>query len=548
MNFNILYVEDNEEHAADIENAAKHSRKNEITSRPLHVDWVRSPDDIASALEARPYDLVLADVYFGEPKKDRLKDVIDAVIAWGKQHSPDRPIPIIAYTSEGQAALDDCLARKESLYDIWDKHTARPPYVAWRFNKLALELARNRPDALLQRRIRQMATAIEIGPRLNASWHEEVVQMTFRYDSGGTELDQITRAGTAIHNIAMALGTFGPCDKCWQIMVKWEALGRAVSRRTRGHSRHVINVFWLGYYLLHHPNLREFFTNAWTELIKKRSDMEAVADELPLEALSNAWFYAALFHDIGGCVEKQTQVIKSTNELLNYYIGILQGDPLKFYDVARKKASDAPLFSGDFDGKADALFFALSEPLRKIVKPLWEKGVGEKHPDHGVIAAVYLTDSLKTDAKQLPYAREAGRAMMLHNLVGAFDDGPAKGLSWTSEPLACLLILCDQLQTWDRERDDKILTDKDEPERAELSKLDVTMADSRPLISIVVDYLAPRHLDHAADIFRSVADTLDYILKDKPYRALAHIEKPWPIGLKVECWLNNQKLGAKMDF
>src|ERR1043166_8680982 len=279
MNFNILFVEDTEEHVTDLENAVAHSRKTHSTSRPLYLDSVSSPDDITQALEAKPYDLVLADVFFGVPPRDRLQDIIDAVSAWSQLHRPDRSIPIVAYTSGGTAALQECLKHRDSLYDIWDKHTARPPYVAWRFNQLALEFARNRPDALLQRRIRLMPTSTGSGFRLNASWHKHVVDMTLNYDRGVTERDQVTEAGASIYNIASDLGTFPTCSKCWAVMIEWEALGRAVSRKTRGHARHVINVFWMGYCILHHPNLRDWFSAAWSGLIAKRANMDAVREE-----------------------------------------------------------------------------------------------------------------------------------------------------------------------------------------------------------------------------------------------------------------------------
>jgi CheY-like chemotaxis protein len=532
MNFKILYVEDDVEQASRIKKAVASSNADRKSSRPVLVQPIANPGELKAALNAG-YDLVLADVYFnneaGEPV-NRLDYIIDTVETWSKDHARTRSLPIIAYTARGKSALDECLERSERLYDIWDKSSASPPYVAWRFKELALEFARARADTVLQRRIEHMTKG--------ASWHNHVIDMARRYNAGWTERDQVEKCGAAIENIAHQLKTFDICHKYWEVMLKWEMLGRAISRRTRGHSRHVINVFWLGYYILHHDSLRDWFAEAWASLVTNRSDMGAVANEQPLEALSTAWYYASLFHDVAGCVEKNERVIGSTNEVLDVFAGFVG------HMVSDSRVDDVLLT------RAEALFYAFDEPLRSVLVPLWVASIEKREPDHGVVAAVHLTHELAETPSQLPYAREAARAMMTHNLIGKLSSKPASVLTWESEPLACLLILCDQVQTWDRTRGDQTIRDRDEPERAELSKLAVIAPTEidRPKLVMDIDYLAPRHLDHAPHQLSEARDALEYILKDKPNRALARIRQPWPFGVMVQCWLNGQPLNTDMAF
>jgi CheY-like chemotaxis protein len=532
MNFKILYVEDEADQAERVRKAVAEINTDRRTSRPVLIRIIRSPTQLYHALSDN-YDLVLADVYFpdenGEPS-DQLGLIIETTERWSADRKRTKALPIIAYTSRGKSALEACLKRRERLYDIWDKFSASPPYVAWRFNQLALEFARARPDTLLQRKI--------WGMKEGAKWHDCVIDMVHRYNAGWTERDQVKRSGVAIENIAHRLNAFDTCDKSWRIMIDWEALGRAVSRRTRGHARHVINVFWLGYYLLHHPKLEKWFSEAWAGLVTNRSNMAGVAKEKPLEALSNAWFYAALFHDIGGCVEKNKEAIRSTDGLLKLFGGLVKKTNLGELSLGASVRRDAK-----------ALFEDMEDRLRDALFPLWLESVRTKEPDHGVISALYLTTELKENPKQLPYALEAARAMIVHNLVGDLKSKPATVLRWETEPLACLLILCDQLQTWDRNRGDKSLGDTDEPDRAELSTLNVEEnAKHETSISIGIDYIAPRHLDHAPQQFAAAKDALAYILKDKPNRALSRISQPWPFRLSVECWLNSQSLDSPMHF
>ncbi len=108
--------------------------------------------------------------------------------------------------------------------------------------------------------------------------------------------------------------------------------------------------------------------------------------------------------------------------------------------------------------------------------------------------------------------------------------------------MVCLLLLCDQLQTWDRETGTEAHKDSDQPTRAELSALEIELEDGRPIVRMSVDYIAPAHLDHSYEIYTRVKNKLQDILRKNPFSALEKIKRPWPFKLVVRCTLSGEPL------
>lgn len=531
MNFEVLYVEDE----ADEWNLLNKAIKSRNTARKktksakgfnLSLKWAKDPSELGRELTLNT-GLVLTDMVFPDPNADagernKLDDVIFAVEEWSKDQKYGSPLPIIALTGRGRKALDACLLRKNRLYDIWDKSSASMEYIAWRLFEIAKELSHTHPDALSQRLIREM--------QRGASWHEYVVEMTRGYDAGWTEYDQIQRAGDSIEKIALRLDVWRKCEPLWKAMVKWEPLSRAISGKTRGHARHVINVFWLGYYLLHHKHLSPLFSKFWEGLIPGRRNMSPVATEAPLEALSNSWFFAAIFHDVGGCVEKCT-------EMTTYQENVMK----VFGDLAPTITKPQHLTPEEFMARCQRWLHDFDDPLLGIVEPVVRESAANGEPDQGVLGALYLREQID-HPKSKCYAIEGGRAMSLHNIFPKLSAPGSLPVTWEQEPLVCLLLLCDQLQTWDREPGTESLRGPDLPARAELRDLKVDLEDGRPRISMSVDYIAREHLDDSPDIYARTMSALTEVLLKNPYSALDRIQKPWPFSLVVTCTLSGDPL------
>lgn len=527
MSFKILYIEDDPIDAERVsaELAAINAKR---VTRPVSIKAIPAPELLAVELNQH-YDLVLADACYPDvngTQKNRLDDIIEAVETWSKTNQLERPVPIIAYTRRDKGAIEHCLKRRDYFFDIWDKSSASPEYAAWRMTRIASEIARFRPDSLLQRQIRQMPSG--------ARWHGHVVEMTRAYSSGWTESDQIDRVQASIGAIAMNLGVAPQCKSLWKIMQSWEPLSRAVSETARGHARHVLNVFWLGYYLLHQPALCDFFSGAWTNVLD-RGDMGAVKSQEPLQALSDCWFYAGLFHDVAGCIEKHGAITGKANALFKEFKAFIA--PIKNADIQ----------SSQIERQAQDLLGSM-KGLRGALESAWNASLASQNdkppkPDHGVVAAVHLLNGIKEPAQHC-FAHEAARAMVVHNLISSLPNDASFPLTWEKEPIVCLLLLCDQLQTWDRERGTDTLSDQDGSERAELVDLNVSTESGRVQINLGIDYLGPRFLDHAPIIYNRVKQRLENILQDYPHRALNRITGPWPFSLIVNCSLNGRPVNG----
>jgi hypothetical protein len=265
--------------------------------------------------------------------------------------------------------------------------------------------------------------------------------------------------------------------------------------------------------------------------------MEAVADVTPMEAISNSWFFAGLFHDVGGCVEQTSDVISYLKRLV-----------ATFDDLSPRVIDTVNLSVEEYMKKSKQWLDEFHEPLVSMVTTAYKKSIEAGRPDQGAVGAIHLRN-LIPEGQQLCYVREAGRAMSLHNMFPKLEsDTSTVPISWQKEPLVCLLLLCDQLQTWDRETGAQALSDGDQPSRAELSDLQVDLKDGRPQITMSIDYIAPSHLDHSQELYARVKTKLTDVLRKNPYSALNKIEKPWPFALTVKCTLSGDPISSPMKF
>jgi hypothetical protein len=534
VSFNIIYVENRDSDWEPIWEAVEaHNAKSK--GEYLNIERARTPEELSAKLDDSYFDAVLADVYYDDLRAeitqdidDRLDDVIDFVEKWRVRQPLDRSLPIIAYTGVGAEALKSCLRRRHKLYDIWDKNTALPDYIAWRLSRLAIDVSRGRPDARMQQLI------LDMDKNRGATWHRDVIDMVRRYDSGWTERDQIERAGEAIGNIAHEIKIYDECWPMWEIVKNWEWIGRAVSPHVRGHARHVINVFWLGYYLLHAKPLAAVFRNLWSGVVARRKHMEAVASANPLDSLSNMWFLAGLFHDVAGSVEKAQAVTEAQVEIVRSF----WRDPIEL-------PNRWPELVREFSDDLCALIDEFEPPLRETMKSTLERGLESGSVDHGLLAGMHVVRLIKNQ-REACFAREASRAMALHNMFPDFSAEVASRVTWESEPIACLLLLCDQIQTWDRERSDQALKDDDRPQRAELASLDFQKKDGHIIVQIRINYIAPVHVLRSPEIYGRVQDELERILKQRPDRALKKIGGYWPFRVRIESSLSGRMLRTPM--
>ncbi|MBI5594245.1 MAG: hypothetical protein HY881_27665 [Deltaproteobacteria bacterium] len=527
MPIKILYVENNSRDYKELKDAADEFNKIESNDQLL-IYRALDPDEMKGLLGPQ-FNVILADVYFNDPNNgdedtiNRLSDIIKYVNEWCETQSKGALIPVIAYT--GRASLDQCLVEQENLYDIWDKNTTNTKYVIWRLSNLSLDVSRYHPDAFLQNLIRNMKTG--------SKWHDKVKEMTAEYDSALTEYDQISKVDDTIGLIANNFDTENICSEMWEVMERSEAITRALSKNVRGHARHAINVYWFGYFILNSANVSSFAENYWKSLLINRPNMAHVNNENYVDALNNIWFYAGLFHDIGINVEKSD--MQYEHQLLlkkhfdNYALPLpnLEEFPLKTL------SHEICNLINEIDGKE----------IGKNLTQVFLNSMKDNKPDHGLVAATYFLNNINANEVQKIYAKEAARSTLLHNIISKEEFKDMRFISWDNDFITCLLMLCDQLQTWDRERGDTRLIDEDKPERAELKNLFFVEENGKCKLSIFINYIAPAHVVRHPYYNRKLLKNLNKVILTKLNKALKRIKQPWPFEVYV-----NLSLGRKSFY
>jgi len=214
------------------------------------------------------------------------------------------------------------------------------------------------------------------------------------------------------------------------------------------------------------------------------------------------WFLASLLHDVGYAVDAICQAVGQIRYLRSDSLEQLREQVTRVIDECRATIESTTL---------QALEGGDSEGL-----------------DHGVIGSLHLSDTL-TKAIPDPARRSrfqpACAAILKHNLV-------REPVSFGTEPIAALLILCDELQEWERPRMSGRWL-------AALSREAMGEAPPEPGPSArILESLELAGLGLTADGFAFAGDALECRLT---YRA-PELGRFWPQRVCVEKCRNLQRL------
>jgi hypothetical protein len=186
----------------------------------------------------------------------------------------------------------------------------------------------------------------------------------------------------------------------------------------RDHFFHVIEVCFLGHLLLQ--------TRLGNGRTLAQRFSEAMEFNEGSRRIMGLWYLASLLHDVGYGVD----VLKGVTKLLGFF---------KNSEALRKLSTDLENATTPVGASAE-------------VRSLSFLGDSAKGDDHGVVGAIHLKGLLDTIAKDDStvvtddYAA-AYHAIAVHN-AREHDNRVSAG----NTPLSFLLILCDQLQEWNRPR------------------------------------------------------------------------------------------------
>ncbi|MCH5172342.1 MAG: hypothetical protein J1F31_05905 [Erysipelotrichales bacterium] len=177
------------------------------------------------------------------------------------------------------------------------------------------------------------------------------------------------------------------------------------------------------------------------------------------------WGLVALFHDIGYPFQLAHEQIKTYSEELlgkdnpnNPYVTYNNLDAfLTIKDETKKKISKSLLIEKEFSDLNELLAYGLKIREGYDANCICEKLKSRilnasKFMDHGYFSAIILAQQLfavnnfEFDMTKL----DVLTAILLHNSLNRYDISNAHPIAVNEHPLSYLLILCDELQVWDR--------------------------------------------------------------------------------------------------
>ena len=268
-------------------------------------------------------------------------------------------------------------------------------------------------------------------------------------------------------------GQYGNSKKMVELLSEYEANGSSLLLKHRDHYSHSVYVFALGLAIY---ETNEAFRNRFRAFYHLMAKPDHEAANLFLEF----WGLTALFHDIGYPFELPFEQVLSYFEVEDQergkgslFLAYHSVEALTALDDEAKAHLEA-LYHRRFETTSELLAFDITEKLGKAYNFSEEYMLDilnrkPTHPDefgyfmdHAFFSAVRLYRELAEElgAKSLTEKHvDALSAIMLHNSLYKFaisfykDKKPEKRkapLRMELHPLAWLLMLCDELQCWDR--------------------------------------------------------------------------------------------------
>ena len=430
---NILYLE----HEKELDLIVKNLEENlgvKVVPLPPEEDEVFRKDNylqkIKDALTKASFDLVITDAYFLAKNKEHpehgdgtncIKEIVNTV----QQISPS--LKIVIYTHYRDDLFEDC--KGLDIYDIWNKASTPPHYLKWRVERTLKEPWNIIPGQVLVNTIKKYLATKE-----KDTWEVHLLKMLENYSPQLTahqNFDDMTKELRDISkNLDLPTTIF---QEMTNSFLKQDIMSLISNPKAWGHAKHVLNVYWLGYYILN------------SKILNKEVNAKRIIDFLKLskkekkestKLINRSWILASLFHDFGLIGEKLDVLIDNSNNIL------------KEYPWSNDKKSQVKLDASYGENDRKELLTKHFEELKANVGSEFVHEINQAWEDslnHGILSAITLLDKYSnTEKKSITCA---AIACALHNIK--FDE--EKRLKYTEQPLACLLRFCDEIQTWERE-------------------------------------------------------------------------------------------------
>lgn len=281
--------------------------------------------------------------------------------------------------------------------------------------------------------------------------------------------------------LEMFVGAYGKCNRMIELLSEYENNGSSLLMKHRDHYSHSVYVFLLG--------LAIFETNeAYQETYRKNYENSLAEGQTVAHHFLEYWGLASLFHDIGYPFElpfeqvesyfeeRETQEKGIKTKRKNWpYIAYNNMSVIKELSYETRKrimsiygwnTNDCPyttdeLFARDLEEKLGETYNITAKKLCDVFveKPMNPDKFGY-FMDHAYFSATILFRELNTTfvqgRNQLTSAHiDALTAIIMHNslykfAIAFYKEKGNKPFKAELHPLAYMLMLCDELQCWDR--------------------------------------------------------------------------------------------------
>lgn len=456
--FKILYLEHDDE---------RYFYKNAMESVPgVKVDLITTPDKamLEACIKNNRYELIITDANFlqedqshendelGEYKLDLIISVVRAI---------DKRTKIAVLTNYSPALLKEHCNDLNMVDYLWEKKATPDDFIKWQIQAIKREVNRLYPEHVLLNSLNLLLT----NERFDHPWKLYLIKMIDRYKSKTNEKDQIDTIRKNLADIAGLLNIRVEFDKLMNVIVDMELFNVAGKPTSWGHLRHVINVFWLGFYLLNSGLLN-------------KSEISRILNLSSESDIDTIWFIASLFHDVGYLGEISEKVVEKCNVLTAIY----PGTPVRFQGIDKNHV------------KTQELLSKIQTKLPPQVSVFVGNNVISKYScDHGVLSAVTLANHFRSNTVIDTLATIAAGSVIIHNLIPPkVSNTDLTVLPYKDHPLGVLLIICDLIQAWERETGRESFRSDVPLETVELSALNVNIDDKS--VYIEINYLPFKYI------------------------------------------------------
>lgn len=493
-----------------------------IEAEGAEYEVVTSIEDFEKEIGRSWFDLVIADAKFPEPDKESAASEdggeyrLNKIIKLARESRLNANLRIVAHTKYSKDLFKRHPDDLEMLDGVWQKFT-EANFLSFYIRRLMERRNREVRSGLLIEKISEHIRAKKPAP-----WGEQMLEMFEGYLGERGERRQVEQVAKKISGICVEYGVSAEVDRLSDFLIKAEPLNLAAKVKAWGHLRHVINVFWLGYFFLNCTNI-DRRSVASSVLGNAETDNEARNYEL----VNLAWLTSALFHDAGLFGERFGRLGRESSALIQgYRIGRLEGDFQKFECISDLKALAGQLNKESL-GAESGWFAEVSQKL--------------DHVDHGLLSAALLSSHFG-ELEPAEVVKSASRSAASHNFwnLSTKLGVSTPTLSSANSPLSCLLVLCDQLEVWDRDTGQESRFSGLQLDAIELAELE-SRDDG---VDVRIAYRPYRHAHTEGSAVGSLEASINEILDQQVWAALKCIdwsEGPFP-SIRVETSLGGKIL------